>query len=366
MRDEPITLDMPLFCALVALCALSLIILYSAGRENLNLLVQQAIRIGIAFTLMLAVARVSNVALVRWSPYLYTIGLLLLALVLGGGLVGKGAQRWLDLGVVRFQPAEMMKIAVPMMVVWILTRSPLPPRRPAILISLIVVFVPTALVIAQPDLGTAILIASSGLVAIFLAGIGWKPILWSALAAAVSAPVVWIFILHGYQHRRILTLFNPWADPLGAGYHTIQSIIAVGSGGLFGKGWLAGTQSQLDFIPEQSTDFVFSVYAEEFGFIGVAILISVYLFIGLRSLAIAHKAQDSYSRLLGGCLAVTFFGYVFVNIGMTSGLLPVVGVPLPLISQGGSSMVTLMIGFGILMGIRRRRAGLYDRESVFK
>ena len=365
-RETPLTVDMPLLTGLVMLCALSLVVLYSAGGEQLDLLASQAIRIGLAFMLMLFVARVSPVALVRWSPYLYGGGMLLLVLVLGMGIIGKGAQRWLEFGVLRFQPAEMMKIAVPMMVVWILTRSPLPPRPMAVMLSLGVVVAPVALVIAQPDLGTAILIAIAGLTAVFLAGLGWKTLIAALLALGAVVPVLWTLVLHEYQHRRILTLFNPWADPLGAGYHTIQSIIAVGSGGMRGKGWLAGTQSQLDFIPEQSTDFIFSVFAEEFGFLGALGLLMLYLFVGLRGLHIAYTAHNNYARLLGGCLSVTFFVYVFVNVGMTAGLLPVVGVPLPLLSKGGSSMVTLMIGFGVLMSIHRHKTVLYQSGNIFR
>jgi rod shape determining protein RodA len=217
------------------------------------------------------------------------------------------------------------------------------------------VLLPTVLVILQPDLGTALLIALAGIVVIFLAGISWKLIMTVIMSMAVIAPVMWAFVLHDYQRQRVLTLFDPWSDPLGAGYHTIQSIIAIGSGGWQGKGWLSGTQSQLEFIPERSTDFIFAVYAEEFGLVGVIVLLLLYLFLVLRGLIISFYAEDTYSRLLAGGLTLTFFFYVFVNIGMVSGILPVVGVPLPLMSYGGTSMVTLMIGFGILMSISRNR-----------
>ncbi len=330
-------------------------VLYSAGGENVDFLGRQGARIGFAFLLMLLFARIPPAMLVRWSPILYGIGLLLLVVVLGAGIIGKGAQRWLDLGVFRVQPAEAMKLAVPMMVAWILSRSPLPPSLPAIVLSALVVLVPVALVTAQPDLGTAILIFATGIMVIFLAGIGWKLVAAVLVTAGAAVPVLWILVLHDYQRSRILTLFDPWADPLGAGYHTIQSIIAVGSGGIGGKGWLAGTQSRLEFIPERSTDFIFAVFAEEFGFIGALLLLGLYLFIGLRGLLISFYAHDTYSRLLGGCLSVTFFFYVFVNIGMAVGILPVVGVPLPLLSHGGSAMVTLMIGMGILMSIQRHK-----------
>ena len=354
-RRPPPTLDMPLLTAIVMLCAISLMVLYSAGGESGQLLGRQGARIGFAATLMLVFARIPPATLMRWSPILYGLGLLLLVIVLVTGFIGKGAQRWLDLGVLRFQPAEPMKLVVPMMVAWIFSRSPLPPPLPAIFYAVLVVLLPVGLVIVQPDLGTAILIFTAGIVVIFLAGISWKLVVGVLLAAGAAVPVLWTLVLHNYQRSRILTLFDPWADPLGAGYHTIQSIIAVGSGGVFGKGWLVGTQSRLDFIPERSTDFIFAVYAEEFGFLGALLLLGLYLFIGFRGLVISFDAHDTYARLLGGCLSITFFFYVFVNIGMAVGILPVVGVPLPLLSHGGSSMVTLMIGLGILMSIRRHR-----------
>ena len=354
-RNLPPAVDMPLLTAIVMLCAIGLAVLYSAGGEDLQLLERQGVRIGIALAVMLVIAHISPTTLLRWSPILYGIGLLLLVVVLGVGIIGKGAQRWLDLLVFRFQPAEPMKLFVPMMIAWLISRSPLPPQWPAICLSALVVLVPVALVIAQPDLGTAILIFIAGALVIFLAGISWKLVTSVLLAVGAAIPVLWLLVLRDYQRSRILTLFDPWADPLGAGYHTIQSIIAVGTGGVSGKGWLAGTQSRLEFIPERSTDFIFAVYAEEFGFLGALVLLALYLFIGLRGLQIAFSAQDSYSRLLGGCLSMTFLFYVFVNIGMAVGILPVVGVPLPLISHGGSAMVTLLAGLGILMSIRRHK-----------
>ena len=347
--------DYPLLSAIVMLCGVSLIVLYSAGGENTDQLIKHGIRAGFAFLLMLVFSRISPAVLSRWSMHIYLGGLGLLIIVLAVGFIGKGAQRWIDLGLVRFQPAEIMKIGVPMMVAWLLTRSTLPPRPLFLVISILAVLIPSVLVILQPDLGTALLIILSGIVVIFLAGISWKLIIGVTLAMGAIAPVLWAFVLHDYQRRRVLTLFDPWSDPLGAGYHTIQSIIAIGSGGIQGKGWLSGTQSQLEFIPERSTDFIFAVFAEEFGLIGVIVLILIYCFVVFRGLLIAFYAQDTYSRLLAGGLSATFFFYVFVNIGMVSGILPVVGVPLPLLSYGGTSMVTLMIGFGILMSISRER-----------
>ncbi len=348
-------IDYPLLTVILMLVGISLVVLYSAGGENIDQLNKHGIRAGFAFLLMLLFSRIPPSSLARWSMHLYLAGLGLLFVVLAVGIIGKGAQRWIDLGLFRFQPAEIMKIAIPMMVAWVLTRSPLPPRPVFLVLALLVILVPSALVILQPDLGTALLIALTGIVVIFLAGVSWKLIVTVVFLALSAAPIMWVFVLHDYQRRRVLTLFDPWSDPLGAGYHTIQSIIAIGSGGVKGKGWLAGTQSQLEFIPERSTDFIFAVYAEEFGLIGVIILLGLYLFLVIRGLMIAFYAQDTYSRLLAGGLSATFFFYVFVNIGMVSGILPVVGVPLPLLSYGGTSMVTLMIGFGILMSISKNK-----------
>jgi rod shape determining protein RodA len=354
-------MDFPLLSVILMLCAISMIVLYSAGGENLNQLTKHGIRGGFALILMVIFSRISPAVLSRWSPHVYVVGLSLLFIVLAVGIIGKGAQRWIDLGIFRFQPAEIMKIAVPMMVAWILTRSTLPPRPVFLVLSIFIVLIPTALVILQPDLGTGILIALAGIMVIFLAGVGWKLIIAVLIALAAIAPAMWVFVLHDYQRSRVFTLFDPWSDPLGAGYHIIQSIIAIGSGGLQGKGWLSGTQSQLEFIPERSTDFIFAVYAEEFGLIGVIVLMVLYLFLVFRGLLIAFYAKDTYSRLLAGGLSATFFFYVFVNIGMVSGILPVVGVPLPLMSYGGTSMVTLMIAFGILMSIARNKNFLSGR-----
>jgi len=353
-EHKQFSIDWVLLTGLLVLSVVSLFVLYSAGDQDTDLLLRQSIRITLAFVVMFAVARITPEQLLRWTPYLYGIGLLMLVIVLGAGVVGKGAQRWLDLGFVRFQPAEMMKLAVPMMVAWVMVRKPLPVTLPTVIIGFIVVVIPAFLVIKQPDLGTAILIAGSGLVVIFFAGMSWRLIAMVGAFAAAAAPLAW-YMLHDYQRRRILTLFDPWSDPLGSGYHTIQSAIAVGSGGVYGKGWLNGSQSQLDFIPERSTDFVFAVFSEEFGFIGSLLLLLAYLFVVGRSLYIAIEAKDSYTRLLCGSLAVTFAIYVFVNIGMVTGILPIVGVPLPLISYGGTSMVSLMAGFGILMSAYSNR-----------
>lgn len=353
-EQKKFSIDWALMTGLLTLSAISLFVLYSAGDQNTDLLIRQSIRITLAFVVMLVVARVTPEQLLRWTPYIYTIGILLLVIVLGAGVIGKGAQRWIDLGFVRFQPAEMMKLAVPMMVAWVMVKKPLPASLPTVILGFIVVAIPAFLVIKQPDLGTAILIAASGLVVIFFAGMSWRIIAVLAGLLAAAAPLGW-YLIRDYQRQRILTLFDPWSDPLGAGYHTIQSAIAVGSGGMYGKGWLNGSQSQLDFIPERSTDFIFAVFSEEFGFIGSLMLLIAYFFVIGRSLYIAIEAKDSYTRLLCGSLAVTFAIYVFVNIGMVTGILPIVGVPLPLISYGGTSMVSLMAGFGILMSAYSNR-----------
>jgi len=278
----------------------------------------------------------------------------MLVAVLMFGTVAKGAQRWLDLGVIRFQPSELMKLAVPMMIAWLLTRNRLPPSFTVILLALSLTLIPSGLVVVQPDLGTGIMLAVSGLFVVFLAGIRWRHIFMMLAVVAAVAPYLWSQ-LNEYQRQRILTLFDPWADPMGTGYQTIQAQIAIGSAGVWGKGWLQGSQSHLEFIPERSTDFIFAVFAEEFGLIGVIMLLVLYLFIVGRCLVMAYHTRETYSRLMIGGLALTFFFYLFVNLGMVSGILPIVGVPLPLISYGGTSMLTLMAAFGLVMGLHARR-----------
>lgn len=349
-----IRFDWPLIAGLLLLSLGGLVVIYSAGSENSSLMWRQVMRLSVAFLIMIAIAQIHPQTLLRWSPWLYVVGLIFLVAVLVVGDVGKGAQRWLNFGFFRFQPSEMMKIAVPMMVAWYLHDKPLPPSNKHLLIALIMIAVPTVLIAKQPDLGTSILIASSGLFVLLLSGVKWKIVIGAMLSAAACAPVLWYF-MRDYQKQRVLTFLNPENDPLGSGYHIIQSKIAIGSGGVYGKGWLNGTQSQLDFIPERSTDFIFAVYAEEFGFIGSLILLAVFLFIVIRGIQIAVEAQTSYTRLLAGSITLTFFIYLFVNIGMVSGILPVVGVPLPLVSYGGTSMVTLLAAFGILMSIQTHR-----------
>ena len=348
-------IDLPLWIGIMLLAAMGMVVLYSAGNQSLELLNRQFVRLFIAFIVMIAVAQIHPNTLKRWAPWIFGLGLLMLIAVLIFGEISKGAQRWLNLGLFRFQPSELMKIAVPVMAAWYLAEVPLPPRRGRLFIATIIVIVPTLLIAKQPDLGTSLLIASSGFFVLLLAGLGWKLILGVITLMAASAPLFWNYLLHDYQRQRILTFINPETDPLGSGYHIIQSTIAIGSGGIYGKGWLNGTQSHLDFLPERSTDFVFAVFSEEFGFLGILLLLALYIAVIIRGIIIATKAQDTFSRLVAGSLTLTFFVYVFVNIGMVSGILPVVGLPLPLISYGGTSMVTIMAAFGVLMSIQTHR-----------
>jgi len=351
---ESLHLDLPLLMGIVALIITSLFILYSASGQDMGMIWKQSIRFVMALVIMFALAQVNPNTLKRWTPYIYVIGVLLLIAVLIMGQIGKGAQRWLDFGLFRFQPSEIMKLAIPLMVSWYLSEYPLPPDGKRLLIAMMIIAIPFILIAKQPDLGTSLLVAGAGFFALLFAGLSWKILTGLGILGAASAPVAW-YLMHDYQRQRVLTFLDPEQDPLGPGYHIIQSKIAIGSGGLYGKGWLNGTQSQLDFLPERSTDFIFSAYAEEFGFIGVLVLLSIYLFILSRGLLIAVQAQDTFTRLLAGSLTMTFFIYVFVNIGMVTGLLPVVGLPLPLVSYGGTSIVTLMASFGILMSIHTHR-----------
>ncbi|PKM13251.1 MAG: rod shape-determining protein RodA [Gammaproteobacteria bacterium HGW-Gammaproteobacteria-3] len=347
-------LDIPLLLGLVLISALSYLILYSAGGQDMKILNRQAVRSGIAFILMMVLAHINPYQFKRYSVLLYSIGVFLLIAVLVMGEIGKGAQRWLDLGLFRFQPSEMIKITTPMMVAWYLSIDSLPPKWKQLGGAGLLILMPTLLIAKQPDLGTALLVASSGAAAIFFAGLSWRFISVVVVTLASLTPVLWHF-MRDYQRDRVLTFLNPEADPMGRGYHIIQSKIAIGSGGIYGKGWQGSTQAQLDFLPESSTDFIFAVFAEEFGLSGCLTLLVLYVAIISRCLYIAVQAQDTYTRLLAGSLGFTFFVYVFVNIGMVIGILPVVGVPLPLISYGGTSMVTLLAGFGILMSIHTHR-----------
>ncbi len=347
-------IDIPLLTCILLITTLSLVILYSAGGQDTGILLRQATRLGVALLLMTLLAQVDPYQFQRLSLLLYSLGILLLLAVLMMGQIGKGAQRWLDFGFVRFQPSEMIKITTPMMIAWYLAEHPLPPKWRELAIAGVLIILPTLLIAKQPDLGTALLVASSGAAVLFFAGISWRFLISTGLVLASLTPVLWHF-MRDYQKARVLTLLNPEADPMGKGYHIIQSKIAIGSGGIYGKGWLGSTQAKLDFLPESSTDFIFAVFAEEFGLTGCLGLLLLYLLLISRCLYIAVQAQDTYSRLLAGSLTFTFFVYLFVNIGMVIGILPVVGVPLPLISYGGTSMVTLLAGFGILMSIHTHK-----------
>lgn len=349
-----IHLDVPLFMGILLLIAAGLVILYSASSQNLAVVEQQVLRIGLSLGVMFVFAQIPPTTYQRWALALYLIGLPLLVAVLVVGHIGKGAGRWLSLGVIRFQPTEMMKLAIPMFLAWYYHRIHLPLTLRTIIFSAIIILVPALLTAKQPDLGTAIVLVIAGGSVILLAGLSWYLIGALIGLGALAAPMIW-YLLYDYQRQRVLTFFNPERDPLGTGYHIIQSKIAIGSGGLFGKGWLNGTQSHLHFLPEHSTDFIFAVCAEEFGFIGSVILIAIFMAIILRGLYITIKAQDTFSRLLAGSLTLTFFVSFFVNMGMVTGILPVVGLPLPLVSYGGSSMITLMASFGILMSIQTHR-----------
>lgn len=348
---QRIHLDPVLLSLLSLLMLLGLTTIYSASGEDLALIYRQTARLGIAIFAMLIVAQVPVLAWYRAAPFVYLIGIILLLLVPVFGVTGKGAQRWLDFGVMRFQPSEIIKVFMPITIAWFISQHPLPPKHRHLLIGLALILLPTLLIARQPDLGTSILIASSGLFVLFFAGLSWRLIIAGGLAVTAFIPLLWTYLMKDYQKQRVLTFLDPESDPLGTGYHIIQSKVAIGSGGWQGKGYLLGSQSQLEFLPERHTDFIFSVYSEEFGFVGALILFAIYLLIIMRGLIITVNAQDTFERLLAASITLTFFIYVFVNIGMVSGLLPVVGVPLPLVSYGGTSMVTLMIGFGILMAI---------------
>jgi rod shape determining protein RodA len=346
-------IDLPLAFSLLLLALLGLATLYSASDGDVSMVAGQAGRLLLGLFLLVLVSRIPPVVLRAWSPWLYLLSssLLVVVAVLGEG---RGADRWLDLGVLRFQPAELLKLTMPMMVAWYLHGRILPPGWKDIAVTILLIALPAILIAEQPDLGTALLVAAAGAFALFLSGMAWWRIGLLLAAAASAVPLAWQF-LHQYQRDRILTLLNPESDPLGNGWHIIQSQIAVGSGGVFGKGWLHSTQSRLDFLPEHTTDFIFAVFAEEFGLFGVALLLALYVFIIGRCLWIAMQARSTYSRLLAGAISMAFFVYVFVNGGMIAGMLPVVGVPLPLVSYGGTSAVSLLTGFGMLMSIHANR-----------
>lgn len=351
-----IHIDGWLVLLLLMLGTIGLFVLYSAGGKDQGLLIKQATSFGIGLLVMVVVAQFEPRFMANWAALLYVIGVALLIVVEVVGHNAMGATRWISIpGLVRFQPAELMKVFVPMTVAWYLARHNLPPTFKHIIVSFLLTAVPCVLIARQPDLGTAVLVLVSGLFVLFLAGLRWRWIL-SAVAAVVPVAVgMWMFVMHQYQKQRVLTFLNPESDPLGSGWNIIQSKAAIGSGGVFGKGWLLGTQSHLDFLPESHTDFIIAVLGEEFGLVGICLLLLVYLLLIARALVITLQAQTVFGKLLAGSITLTFFIYVFVNVGMVSGLLPIVGVPLPFISYGGTSLVTLLSGFGILMAIHTHR-----------
>ena len=346
--------DGQLLGATLALMAVGLIVIYSGSNQSLMRVSSQAINMLVALGLMYAFANVPPHYLMRIALPLYVLGVLLLLCVALFGDVINGARRWLYLGVTRIQPSELMKIAVPLMLAWYFDRYEATLRPLNYIVAAVLLVIPVALIVKQPDLGTALLVCAAGCYVLFLAGLSWRVIIGLAVAGAASLPFVWS-IMHDYQRQRILTLLDPSQDPLGAGYHTIQSTIAVGSGGLFGKGWLQGTQTHLDFIPERTTDFIFAVFGEEFGLVGNVLLLFLFLLVIARGIVITANAPTLFTRLFAGAITLTFFTYTFVNMGMVTGILPVVGVPLPLVSYGGTSLVTICLGLGILMSIQTHK-----------
>ena len=350
--------DILLLLALLLLMSGGLFVLYSASGQDIATVERQMLRLGVGMATCLALAQLPPKYMRRASPLLFVILVALLIAVLVAGVGAKGAQRWLALpGGLRFQPSEIMKIVMPMMVAWYFAHRPLPPSLKEIATVLVIIAVPSLMVAKQPDLGTALLVGVSGIFALFLAGLGWRYILGAAAAAPVAVYSLW-HVMRDYQKQRVLTFLDPESDPLGSGWNIIQSKTAIGSGGVYGKGWLEGTQAQLNFLPESHTDFIIAVLAEEFGMLGCVLLMCAYLLVIARGLYIAAYAEDNYARLLAGSITLTFFVYMFVNIGMVSGILPVVGVPLPLVSYGGTSIITIMATFGILMSIQTHKRAL--------
>ena len=363
MQDSPqkrsiwmrIHIDPMFMLIILALLTYSAVVIWSASGQDPGMMERKLGQIAMGLVIMIVLAQVPPRVYEGWAPYLYIVCVILLVAVDAFGQISKGAQRWLDLGFVRFQPSEIAKIAVPLMVARFINRDVCPPTLKNTGIALILIFLPTLLVAAQPDLGTSILIAASGLFVLFLSGMSWKLISVAVLLVAAFIPILWFFLMHDYQRDRVMMLLDPETDPLGAGYHIIQSKIAIGSGGLRGKGWLQGTQSQLEFLPERHTDFIFADLAEELGLDGELLLLALYLLLIMRGLVVAARAQTTFGRVMAGGLMLILFVYVFVNIGMVSGILPVVGVPLPLVSYGGSALIVLMAGFGIVMSIHTHR-----------
>lgn len=371
MSDEPLQssgtwlfrhhLDLPLILGLLMALMLSLFVLYSASGQDTDMLIRQIVRTFMAFGIMIVVAQFDPRFIAKTAFYFYILGIILLIAVDVAGDVSKGARRWLNLGFMRIQPSELFKVVMPLTIAAFLSKGNLPPSASRVLIAFGLIAVPVLLILKQPDLGTASLIAVSGFIAVFIAGLSLWYLVGGAVAATAAFPLMWNFVLHDYQKQRILTLLDPESDPLGAGYHIIQSKIAIGSGGLYGKGWLQGSQSQLDFLPEPHTDFIFAVLAEETGLIGFLILMAIYTYLLGRCVYISFQSKENFMRILSAAYTFTFVFYIFVNIGMVSGILPVVGVPLPMVSYGGTSMVTLAICFGIIMSVHTHKKALTFR-----
>lgn len=353
-----VKLDPWLLLLLFTLCGIGFMTLTSAVDGDPRILLRQSVYLGLGFVVMVVAAQIPIYIYSRWAPWLYLVGILALFLVLAIGTGAKGAQRWLSLGVFRFQPSEIMKLAVPLTVAWYLAKRTLPPNPKYVAATLILVATPAFLIFMQPDLGTAILVATAGLLVLFLSGLSWRYVGFALILLVSALWPLWAYFLRDYQKQRVLTLFNPESDRLGAGWNIIQSKTAIGSGGWSGKGYLEGTQALLDFLPESHTDFIIAVLAEEQGFRGILALMLVYLLICLRCLWISYNASSMYGRLVGASITMTFFVYILVNMGMVAGILPVVGVPLPLVSRGGTSIVTLLAGFGILMAISQDKRPL--------
>ena len=353
-----VKLDPWLLLLLIALCSIGFVTLTSAVDGDPGVLLRQSIYLGLGFVVMVVAAQIPIYIYSRWAPWFYLIGILALFLVLMMGAGAKGAQRWISLGAFRFQPSEIMKLAVPLTVAWYLAKRTLPPSPKYVAATLILVATPAFLIFMQPDLGTAILVATAGLLVLFLSGLSWRYVGFALILLVSALWPLWAYFLRDYQKQRVLTLFNPESDRLGAGWNIIQSKTAIGSGGWSGKGYLEGTQALLDFLPESHTDFIIAVLAEEQGFRGILALMLLYLLICLRCLWISYNASSMYGRLVGASITMTFFVYILVNMGMVAGILPVVGVPLPLVSRGGTSIVTLLAGFGILMAISQDKRPL--------
>nr|WP_174505492.1 rod shape-determining protein RodA [Acinetobacter sp. Marseille-Q1620] len=355
-RWQRLHIDPWLTLFLILNAMLGLTVLYSASAQDVGLVTKQAMSFGIGFVVMFTLAQIPPKVYQAFSPYFYAFGVLCLLAVMAVGEIRMGAKRWIGIpGFGSVQPSEFMKIGMPMMIAWFLSRNPLPPSFKNIIISLILIFVPFILIAEQPDLGTSLLILASGIFVLFLSGLSWKMIVAAVAAAGIIIPIAWEFLLHDYQRQRVLTLLDPEADALGTGWNIIQSKTAIGSGGFSGKGFLEGTQSHLHFLPEGHTDFIIAAFSEEFGLIGVTLLICIYFAIIFRTFQIGLQSFHNYGRLVAGALALSFFVYVFVNAGMVSGILPVVGVPLPFMSYGGTAIITLMATFGLVMSIHTHR-----------